>query len=280
MNGYFNNLTFILLIAAGLFMVSCDNNNNDELIRVLIEDDFANDSLLSADPSSGVVVTFLEHPEDSSDENITGDPGVDIIPIRYEEPANHTFCWEDSNDQSEHFITFNRISGEEIFRVEANGDCITQFIEAGIYELQINHDGIIETTFPIFIQNDSDLIQVENIAVNKLLSGFLEKIGFIQNAVAQSVSDNFNTLINTNSCPGCNLTGVGLSFKDLSGADLNGANLSFSQMIETNLTGADLSDSNLNNADLTGANLTNADISGASTSNTTLTGATLTGITI
>lgn len=269
-----------MLLITGLFLVSCDNNHGNGSIQALTEDEIANDLILSADPSGGVVVTFLEHPEDPGNENQTGDAGVDIIPIRYDEAANHTFCWDDPNEQSEHFLSFSRINGEEIFKVEANGDCVTQLIEPGIYDLIFNHDGIIETTFPLFIQSGDDGLLADNFSRTMFLSGLMEKIAFTQNAAAQSVSDNFITLINTNSCMGCNLAGVGLSFKDLTGADLNGANLSFSQMIETNLTGADLSDSNLNNADLSGANLTSADLSGASTSSTNLSGADLTGINI
>jgi uncharacterized protein YjbI with pentapeptide repeats len=50
-------------------------------------------------------------------------------------------------------------------------------------------------------------------------------------------------LLDTNSCPGC----------DLSGANLRGANLR-----NANLSGADLSGADLNDADLSGANLSGA----------------------
>ena len=275
------NISLLLVfLITGFFLVSCDNDSNDDSIRVLTEDDFAEDLILSADPSGGVIVTFLEHPDDAQNENQTGEAGVDIIPIRYNDTASHTFCWEDSNEESEHFMTLNRISGEEILKVEANGNCVTQIIEPGIYELLFNHDGNIENTFPVFIQNGTGGMLTEKFSKSLILYSFLEKMAFTLNASAQTVSDNFNTLVNTNSCPGCNLEGAGLSFKDLSDADLSGANLAFSQMIETNLTGADLSNADLSNADLNGANLTNADLSGATTSNTNLAGADLTGITL
>lgn len=57
--------------------------------------------------------------------------------------------------------------------------------------------------------------------------------------------DHIRRLLNTNACPGCDLSGANLRGANLSGADLRNANLSY----------ADLRGTNLQNANLAGANL-------------------------
>ena len=90
-------------------------------------------------------------------------------------------------------------------------------------------------------------------------------------------AQNFNRLIQTNSCPGCDLAGVVLTRVDLSGANLAGANLAGAKLNLANLSGANLSGANLQGASLGGADLANADLTGANLTGAILQGAYLKG---
>ncbi len=91
------------------------------------------------------------------------------------------------------------------------------------------------------------------------------------------VKQNFNTLIKTNSCPGCDLAGAILTRVDLSGANLSGANLSGAKLNLADLSGANLSGANLQGASLGGADLAGADLTGANLTGAILQGAYLKG---
>lgn len=82
-------------------------------------------------------------------------------------------------------------------------------------------------------------------------------IGIIPAADAYSPTD-LQTLLSSNKCVGCDLSGVDLSQKQLVNVDLQAANLIGANLARTNLTNA-----NLGGANLTGANLTNANFTGA-----------------
>ena len=45
----------------------------------------------------------------------------------------HTFCWEDENIDAMHFMLLLDSQGEEVLRVDVNGDCVTDTIEPGDY---------------------------------------------------------------------------------------------------------------------------------------------------
>ena len=86
--------------------------------------------------------------------------------------------------------------------------------------------------------------------------------------------------LDTNACPGCDLSGADLSQAILKEADLRAANLSEAKLPNADLVFADLRVADLSDADLQGANLTSADLSmadltGANLRNAILTGATL-----
>ncbi len=87
---------------------------------------------------------------------------------------------------------------------------------------------------------------------------------------AESVTshENLQKLIKTNSCRGCDLSGVNLNRVDLSHADLEGANLEQARVYLTNLSSANLRNANLKGVvfggtDLGGADLRGADLRGA-----------------
>ena len=83
---------------------------------------------------------------------------------------------------------------------------------------------------------------------------------------------NFQQLLKTKSCPGCDLAGATMTRLDLRGANLEGANLAGAKLFL-----ADLSDANLKNANLQGASLGGADLAGADLRGANLTGAVLEG---
>ena len=90
---------------------------------------------------------------------------------------------------------------------------------------------------------------------------------------AKQSSEQVQQILETRSCPGCDLRGVDLSGgllvgADFSGANLDGADLSGARLSQSNLRGASLQDANLegailNDTDLTGANLTGAQLAGS-----------------
>tara|TARA_Y100000031_G_scaffold22616_1_gene23705 strand:- start:535 stop:5526 length:4992 start_codon:yes stop_codon:yes gene_type:complete len=88
-----------------------------------------------------------------------------------------------------------------------------------------------------------------------------------------AAGDDLQTLLATNMCPGCQLSGAELTGKDLSGANLAGANLSEAVLTGANLSGANLAGAQLRKANLTGANLSSANCAGAMLKEASLIGA-------
>ncbi len=82
-------------------------------------------------------------------------------------------------------------------------------------------------------------------------------LGIAPAANAYSAAD-LKTLMTTNKCVGCDLSGIDLSNKKLINADLQAANL-----IGANLTGTNFANANLGGANLTGSNVTNTNFTGA-----------------
>jgi len=93
----------------------------------------------------------------------------------------------------------------------------------------------------------------------------------------EEVRKNFQQLMETNSCPNCDLSGVVLNRVDLSGANLEGANLAGAKLYLANLTGTNLKNANLQGTALGGADLTDADLRGANLTGAIMEGAYLVG---
>jgi len=250
---------FISLGAIG----GCSDNNSggQDGTRALTENDFANDETLSANPDKHVVVQFLEHPDTEEPENDTGELGNDVLPLIYKRTLEHTYCWEDDDPGAGHFMELDDADGNLVFRLDVNGDCITEIIEAGDYVITIHHDERILNTHAVFlIPNPEDIEQARETdgLINRFKVVIVNILQNIQSTVsedarAQSVQDNINTLVSTNSCPGCNL----------SGADLRNANLSNVNLSNANLSGTKLDNADLSGADLTGVILSSTDFSDA-----------------
>lgn len=273
---------FISLGAIG----GCSNNGGDNNnTQALTENDFSEDSSISAKADGGVVVNFLEPPGSAKPESDTGEVGIDVIPYRYNKTTENTFCWEDDDLSAAHFMTLVDSGEEEVLMLEVNRDCVTQVIERGNYEMRLHHDGMSEDTLAIFIQpileeqlaRNSDSKQGIIKTVKRIFEETLHNIGISTEARAQTLAQNVQTLLKTNSCVNCDLEQAELSKANLTGTNLSGANVAFANLSQANLFGANLSNSNLTNSNMTGVNLDGANLFMAVMETTNLTGANLGG---
>jgi len=96
-------------------------------------------------------------------------------------------------------------------------------------------------------------------------------------AAQDKVEENKKRLVETNSCPRCDLTGVDLERVNLPGANLEGANLTRANLYLATLTKANLQNTVLRSAVLKGSDLADADLRGADLRGADFTGAYLIG---
>lgn len=82
------------------------------------------------------------------------------------------------------------------------------------------------------------------------------------NAQAFEPTD-WEQLLATNACPGCDLSGANLEGENLEGADLRGAYLAEASLFGANLSGANFEEAYLGRAGWDGANFAQADLHGA-----------------
>lgn len=237
-NHFIKSLGFIVLFAFISFgtIGGCSNDNGGgNSDQALTENDFAEDTNLRANPEAGVLVMFLEHPESETPPNDTAEVGRDTIPVRYDETFEHSFCWEDDDDEASHFMMLEDAQGNELLRVDANDQCASAIIPRGNYFMHLHHDGKMELSHPIFLipQENDELTGIFN-----KLSNLLARLdlGFTQSTNAQSVADNIETLLRTRACSGCNLTAA-----NLSNASLNGVRLDEADVTMALFSGSDLS---------------------------------------
>ncbi|MCZ6684782.1 MAG: pentapeptide repeat-containing protein, partial [Candidatus Dadabacteria bacterium] len=250
-------LLAIIFVFGGFFAFSkLVISSPDQSAGVLTESDFARDSELSAFPEGGIVATFLEPPTATDEENDTGAIGLDIIPYKYTDSIEQTFCWDDDNESAEHSMALLNSDGEEVFTIEARGDCVTRTIGEGDYEMHIRHDGKSDERIAVFIVPEAN---------QSLLT-----------TASDEALQNVTSVLNSDKCIGCDLSGVNLNGVDLSGVDLSNANLDNAILVDADLSGANLSGASLQNADLSRANLSGANLSGADLTNAILINADLT----
>jgi len=96
-------------------------------------------------------------------------------------------------------------------------------------------------------------------------------------STSTEVQKNIKILIETRSCPQCDLSGANLSRFDLSDTNLDGANLSRSKLALANLSAANLQNADLREANFSGADLANTDMRGADLTGTIFVGAYMVG---
>lgn len=287
-----NKLSILFSIFFVVSLVTaCDNDNtNQDIIQVLTENDFAEDETLRADFNKHNIVKFLEPPVVDQVSKDTGNLGFDVIPVTYTDTVEHTFCWEDDNPDSEHFMELSDNEGSLVLQLIVNDECITEVIGAGDYFLTIYHDGLSEDSHTIFINIDENGQPVISDLVNKYSLVKTETLNLIKNIItknahAQSVQDNIMTLLNTNKCVGCNFFRANLNQGQFFSADLRGANffqagmdgvrLDMAKLNNASFEQAQMSNINMNGADLTNATMISANIPTSSFGNSNLTGADL-----
>jgi uncharacterized protein YjbI with pentapeptide repeats len=275
-----------LLLLCFFLVVSCDNNNSSNgQTRALSEKDFANDPDLKASVGD-LSLYLLESSSSPESTKKTGELGFDILPISTKTGGDHTFCWEDIVNDSEHLAVIFDQDGAELVRENVNGNCQTIFLEPGDYEVQLFNDNKSEDVLPVFIQYRRD---DEMLAKHSPSQSFLDKvlrtISFIDGSSeshAQTTQDsNFLIFVTTWSSPGCDLSGVDfsgifygadLSLIDLAGADLTGAtmaNVTMWNALITNVSAegitmgpAAFNESFFSSSDFSNATITNVDFFG------------------
>ncbi len=272
-------LSFAFAVCFSLTLTNCGSNSSSsdssventatrscsETLDVAVhEHTLADNENLCASSDKVVVVDFENAGTEQSDGD-SGFAGVDIIPYKIETAGTYTFRFEDENNNP-HYAIMKDSAGNQVFRIEANGDAATVYLQAGSYNLFLYNKG--SQTVPLFIQPDSastsrsngELLFSES-DLNKLLS----------------TKQCWNCDLNHANLAGANLTGANLIDANLTGATLTSANLTDAKMPGANLTKAYAANATLRGAMLIGANLTSADLSGADLSITSLNSANLTG---
>ncbi|WP_108945980.1 pentapeptide repeat-containing protein [Shewanella halifaxensis] len=256
------------------FVTACNSDDNHTQIqsRLLTEKDFANNTRLRANPEQGTVALFLEPPSATLTADSNGEAGTDLIPYQYSRSLKHTFCYEDTNSNSTHTMVLNNSRGEKMLGMTANDECVSVIIPAGEYQLVLTHGQHVDSTDTTFLVTTPDnASQSDGNSVNySMISKLLSTIGntLINPAYADTSDDNVTTLISTNSCQNCDLSGADLNnatltFADLSGADLSDAILTNVDLFESTLTGTNFSGADMSNGDFRGSEMTYADLSNA-----------------
>jgi hypothetical protein len=253
-------LAVIIFLAAA---TGCDSGNGSNN-QALTEIDFANNPSLQADPDNQTIVDFLESPSSDTPQYDTGPVGIDEIPITYPQTETHTFCWTDDNSEAMDYMVLLDSQGEEVLRVDVNGDCVTDTIEAGDYVMELHHDGSTGDPLPIFISTNQDQNQQTmktdgffngfKVVIARILRGIQSTIS--KDARAQTPNHPFVILLTTNSCQGCDLFKANLYHVNLTGADLRKADLRRADLNGATLVGADLRGADLRNTNFFGAKLT------------------------
>ena len=145
--------TFSAILAVVIFAFGCsgDSGSTARSGQAITENDLVNDPTLRVIPEDTAVV-FLEPASDTGQSNDTGEKGVDVIPLHFPISESITFCWEDDDESAGHYALWLDNQGNEILRVEANNECVTETIGAGHYTLHLYHDGETQETHPIFMR--------------------------------------------------------------------------------------------------------------------------------
>ena len=184
-----NSYLFLLILFIPVFVISCSDDDQTEG-SAFSENTFFNNPDLTANPEIDTVIKLLEPADHAQSTRDTGETGFDTFTYKYEEPFNHTFCWEDDNEESAHFLTITDTEGEEILRVEANGECVTSFIPEGIIEVKLHHDNKTDITFPVFISPDANQPVASEANLNTpaidLLTGYVKY--FLENFDLSGIS--------------------------------------------------------------------------------------------
>lgn len=108
--------------------------------------------------ANDLVLVDLEDPAADARDLDTGDaPGVDVIPIKYGDTIERTYCWngdpeQAGNERVPHSMALLDDRGKEVLYLEEDQPCVTQAIAAGDYTMVFTHgDGDGEERDILFI---------------------------------------------------------------------------------------------------------------------------------
>lgn len=233
----------------------------------LSENQIAANPTLQVNADRDTYVTFLEPINTSEELNFTGETGFDLFSYVYEMAINHTICWEDEDPGAAHFMTISDSTGAQVLRVEANGECITQLIEPGIYKARVDHDNLSEIILPIFfVPQLSQVASKDSGLLDNIVNTFDTIVSILDPVLkshAQIETLDITTIIATNSCLVCNLEGIIIRGQNLSGVNFEGSNFQGAILEVGNFSDTNLMGSSLFSADLRGANFIGADLRAA-----------------
>ena len=139
-------LAVIIILATA---TGCDSGNGSNH-QALTENDFVDNPSLRAVPYNQIIVDFLEPPSSDTPKYDTGPMGIDDIPLTYPQTETDTFCWADDNTADMDYMVLLDSQGEEVLRVDVNGDCVTDTIEPGDYVMEFHHDGSTDPPYHIY----------------------------------------------------------------------------------------------------------------------------------
>jgi len=243
-------LLIIFTISVWVSITGAVGGAQEGPVKVLTEMDFAKDPGLLALPQDEIIAVFLESPSSADEPNDTGETGLDVIPYKYKKAVEQTFCWDDDDPSAEHSMTLIDSSGAVVAAVNAGGDCLTETIAEGGYEVRVAHDGKSDKRISIFIVPEDGKPPL--------------------GTESEEALQNITSVLNVDKCVGCDLSDVDLSNADLRGVDLSDSILNSAILVDADLSGADLSGADLRNADLSRANLKGANLTSTNLSNAIL----------
>jgi hypothetical protein len=204
-----NNIKGIVLVSLlAVFFLAFNgyvDGGSEKRSNVITENDiFANPKIKATHQNT--VVIELEHPEGKGHRdfggrqiNDIGEKGMDEVTVYYSEEVRHTFCWEDDTTDTGHRLELIDSSGKTVLTVYDNGECENATLTADDYTMRFIHGGQSEGTQAIFVRPNEDN----------------------DNGKVTSKQVLARTLLTTNSCETCDLSGANLSKMNLSGADLS-----------------------------------------------------------
>ena len=157
-------------------------------LNVRTENDFAANPYIFAIPGEDLVAVFLESLDCLTLTSDTGEKGYDIIPYRYTERTEQTFCWQDQEKTATHYMTLVNDLGTEVVKVAANGDCVTKQIEPGDYNMFLYHGNDTGKSVAVFI------VPVDGRSV--------------LSTAPEETLESVSTIVDTDRCVGCDLSGA------------------------------------------------------------------------
>lgn len=266
------NLLSGCIILSVLYFTSygCNNNpvNSSSVRRAaMTELDFKNSNLQAA-PGSVIVVELedLNSPPDSIFD--TDVIGIDAIPIKYTETAEHTFRLDESSISDYSATAYemtlvNAETKEELFTINTIFSHITRSIPAGNYVM------VFKSTRPYGA--DSTGSQIIFIQPDNSGSGNTDYD-----------EDQLKHFMSTRECNGCDLSNADLSHMwvsnvSLVGANLNGGKFDFTEFENSNLSGASIQNALFRYAVFNNADFSHIDFKGSQILSTRFIGVNFTG---